>query len=139
MPDNQPAPTPSTLPSEAKGQSQQDRIFSIGYFDWLRIRGKVDKLKQLTPYLAGVGWTCIGITLAALLALPVWLSADSELSSGARMHYTFVTPLLIIIPIAGIVISAYTFIVGYQMRQIYAIMIKDVLDDMDAVLRRSSR
>ena len=55
------------------------------------------------------------------------------------MHYTFVTPLLIIIPIAGIVISAYTFIVGYQMRQIYAIMIKDVLDDMDAVLRRSSR
>jgi hypothetical protein len=112
--------------------AQEDR-FPVRDTDWLELRGKIANLKKPAPYLAGVGWTCVGISVVTLSALLVWLPADSDLPVKAHTQYVFVTPLLIIAAVAGVVISVFSFVVGHQTRQLRLTTVEDVLTDMDAL------
>lgn len=129
MSDQQEQSPPSALTVQAVPQKQ----FPVQHSDWLKIRRRVANLKEPVPYLASVGWTCVGITTAASLALLPWFSVDSALPAKVRAHYTYMTPLLIMIAIAGAVIAIFTFVVGHKIRQMRVTMIENVLVDMDAI------
>lgn len=125
-----PSPGPPSDPDKLR---QRKRTFPVQHSDWRKLRQKVAALKEPIPYLASVGWTCVGITAAALLGLLAWLPINSALPVKAHMHYTFITPLLIITAIAGTLIIAFTFAVGHQMKQIHVTTVENVLADMDAI------
>lgn len=132
-PPSPPSPPSRGQPSDPDKLSQRERTFPVQHSDWLKLRQKVANLKEPIPYLASVGWTCVGITAAALLGLLAWLPIDSALPVKAHMHYTFITPLLIITAIAGTLIVAFTFVVVHQIKQIHITTVENVLVDMDAV------
>jgi hypothetical protein len=148
MPDTPSQPTSPGLPNDTGKQPESERAsalpqptgspvrekqFPIRHDDWLQLRKKVARLKEPVPYLASVGWTCVGIMVAALLALLVWPSIDSELPAKAHIHYTFITPLLAIGAVASAVIAIFAFVVGHQTKQIRIIMVDNVLIDMDNI------
>jgi hypothetical protein len=139
MSDTSPSPPSPGLPSDLDKLRQRERTFPVQHCDWFKLREKVANLKEPVPYLASVGWTCVGITAGALLGLLAWLHVNSALPVKARMHYTFVTPLLIITAVAGAVIVAFTFVVLHQIKQIRVTKVKNVLDDMDAIYKPYSR
>lgn len=101
----------------------------------MKLREEVTNLKEPVPYLASVGWTCVGLAIAALLSLLAWLPVNSALPAKAHMRYTFVTPLLIITAAASIVIVAFTFAVWHQVKHIRMTTINNVLDHMDTIYR----
>jgi hypothetical protein len=134
MSDTPSSSPPSPRPADGPGRlRRRDRTFPVQHRDWLKLRQNVVNLTEPVPYLASVGWTCIGVTASALVALVAWLSINSALPSKAQMRYTFITPLLIITAAAGALIVAYTFTVWYQIKQIRITTVKNVLDEMDAV------
>lgn len=133
MSDTSPLPPPS-VPAERPGKVRpRERTFRVQHCDWLKLRQKVADLKEPVPYLASVGWTCAGLTAGALLGLVAWLPVNSALSVKARMHYTFITPLLIITAVAGTVIVAFTFAVLHQIKQIRVATVRNVLAEMDSI------
>jgi len=115
-----------------------ERRLTITQSDWSQLHAKVASLREPIPYLAAVSWTCIGITVSAILALPVWLSADSELSGKSHKNFVFVTPLLIMIAISGSVIAVFAFAVGYQAKRIRTATAENVLAEMDAIYKGAS-
>jgi hypothetical protein len=129
-PSSSPAPAPPSDPDKLR---QRERTFPVQHRDWLKLRQKVDNLREPVPYLASVGWTCLGITAGALLALVAWLPVNSALPAKAQMRYAFITPLLIITAVAGALIVAFTFTVWHQIKQIRVTTVKNVLDEMDAI------
>jgi hypothetical protein len=118
-------------------QAAHDNQLTINYNDWLQLREKVASLRGPAPYLASVGWTCIGVILGAIFVLPVWLPVDSDLPAKDHLSYAFITPLLIMIIIAGAVIAAYTFAVRHQANQVHAAAVDNVLADMDTLYKLS--
>jgi len=133
MSDTTPSPPSPSLPSDPDKLRQRERAFPVQDRDWLKLRQKVANLKEPVPYIASVGWTCIGITAGSLLGLLAWIPVNSALPIKARMHYTFMTPLLVITAVAGTVIVTFTFVVGHQIKQIHVTTVENVLADMDAI------
>lgn len=132
-PPSPPSPPSPGPPSDPDKLRQREWTFPVKHWDWLKLRQKVDNLREPVPYLASVGWTCVGITAGALLGLFAWLHVNSALPVKAQMHYTFITPLLIITAIAGALIVAFTFTVWHQIKQIRVTTVKNVLDEMDTI------
>jgi hypothetical protein len=133
MPDT-PSLPPSSGPSGDPGKlRQRERTFPVQHYDWLKLRQNVANLKEPIPYLASVGWSCLGLTVGALLGLLGWLPVNSALPAKARSHYTFVTPLLIITAVAGAVIVIFTFAVWRQIKQVRVVSVRNVLDEMDSI------
>jgi hypothetical protein len=129
------ADTPPGLPSDPDKPRQRKRTFPVYVGDWMKLREMVTNLKEPVPYLASVGWTCVGLTVAALLSLLGWLPINSALPVKAHTRYTFVTPLLIITAVAGTVIVGFTFTVWHQVKRIRVTTVKNVQDHMDAIYR----
>lgn len=134
MPDTSSSPPSSVPSSDTVKLRQRERTFPVQHRDWLEIRQKVVSLAEPMPYLASVGWTCVGITISALLVLFAWQFVNTALPSKAQMHYTFITPLLIITAIAGALIVAFTFTVWRQVR-IRITTVQTVVDEIDAIYR----
>ena len=132
-PSSSSSPTAPGSPSDLDKLRQLERTFQVRHSDWLRLRQKVANLKDPVPYLASVGWTCIGITVSAILGLLAWLPINSVLPVKAHTHYTFITPLLIITAIASVLITAFTFTVWHQVKQIRVTTVENVLTDMDTI------
>ena len=133
MPDTPSLPPSSGPLGDPDKLRQHERMFPVRHCDWLKLRQNVANLKQPVPYLASVGWTCAGLTTGALLGLLAWLPVNSALPVKARMHYTFMTPLLIITAVAGTVIVTYTFVVWHQIKKVRVTSVRNVLDEMDAI------
>jgi len=127
---------PFRLARNSTVSSVHEKRFAIKDSDWRQLREEIANLREPAPYLASVSWTCVGITIGALLTLLIWLPADSKLPSKPHMDYIYVTPLIIMVAIAGAVIAVFTLIVGHQTKQIRMTTVENVLADMDAIYRR---
>jgi len=133
MPDTPSSPPSSGPLGDPDKLRQRERTFPIQHHDWFKLRQNVADLKEPVPYLASVGWACAGLTAGALLGLLAWLPVNSALPVKARVHYSFITPLLIITAVAGIVIVTFTFAVWHQLKQMRLTSVRNVLDEMDAI------
>jgi hypothetical protein len=101
--------------------------------DWRRIRARVKALTDPLPYVGQIGWVCVGVSASAFLGWMPWAAAYSQLPFKAQVHYAWVSPLLILTGIAGLLIAIFCLIVNYRMRKMEATTVRSVLSEMDMI------
>lgn len=117
---------------QARAATQED-WFPVKRSDWLTLRNSIDSIKEPPSYTTNATWAALGIATSAILALALWLSIHSALPVKAQVHYSYVTPLLIITAIASVVLAVFAAFVGHQVRRLHTTSIKQVVDSMDAI------
>lgn len=113
--------------------SKPEEHFPMRHSDWKRIRARVKALTNPLPYVGQVGWACVGISASGFLGWMPWAAAYSELPPKAQVHYAWVSPLLILAGIAGLVIAIFCLFVNYRMRKREAVTVESVLREMDLI------
>ncbi len=110
--------------------------FALRHSDWRRIRERVEKLTDPLPYIGQVGWASVGIGGGAILALLPWTAAYSQLPVSAHNHYAWITPALVIMGVAAVVIAVLCLLANRQMRNRDKATVASVLSDMDDVYQQ---
>src|ERR1700759_1341877 len=122
------SPSAEPLPQLASNDS-----FPIQMRDWRQLHQKVIALREPPTYLAAVTWIWVGITLSAALALILWLPVHSNLPSKAQIHYSYVTPLLIISAIAGLVIIVFSWAAGGEVQKLRKTNFEEITQSMNSI------
>ncbi len=120
-------------PSSGTLHWPKEDYFPMRHAEWKRIRERVKTLSNPLPYLGQIGWACMGIGASALLAYLPWAPAYSALPARAQLHYAAVSPALIIIGIAAIVIAIFCMVVSRVVRAHERASAASVLTEMDSI------
>jgi hypothetical protein len=129
-----PEPGRIQLPGgELTVSSAPEQHFPIRHSDWRQLCRKLERIKNPAPSLAAVAWTSVGIAIGAIVAYLPWTAAYSELPAKAQLHYSFISPLLVILAIATAVLAVILFIVNASIKKVNVVSIDDVLEDMNNI------
>lgn len=113
--------------------SEPEQHFAIRHTDWRQLQKKLARIKNPAPSLAAVAWTCVGIAAASVVAYLPWTAAYAELPAKAQLHYSYISPLLVILAIATAALAIILFIVNYNVKRVNVVSIDNVLEDMDDI------
>jgi len=101
--------------------------------DWRQLQKKLERIKNPTPSLSALAWTCVGVAAGSVVAYLPWTAAYAELPPKAQLHYSYISPLLVILAIAAAFLSIVLFIVNYNLRKVNVVSIDNVLEDMNEI------
>jgi hypothetical protein len=107
--------------------------FPVRHADWLRLRRMIARLADPLPNIANIAWACVGISSGAFFAYFPWAAADSQLPIKAQQHYSYISPMLIVIAVAGVLIAMFILFTRKKMAKLGSMAVEDVLADMDSI------
>jgi hypothetical protein len=84
-------------------------------------------------YASNLGWTAMGIAATSILAWIPWQAVDGQLPTKVQLQYAWVSPLLIVVSIAGGVLAVFSFAVAHTQQSIVCIGANRIVKDMDAL------
>ena len=134
------APQPSqpsggyvTLPGALLSVPEPEPCFPMRHSDWKRIRRRIAELANPLPWAGSLGWTCIGVAIGALLAVMPWSGARSQMTTTAKNHYAWVTPVIVVVGTAAVVVAIIAFVFHRAWGKLEERHVGQVGEDMDAI------
>jgi hypothetical protein len=118
--------------------SEPEEAVPVRRSDWARIRRCVWRLKNPVPYLGQVAWTFVGIAVSSGVGYLAWRGTEAQLTRAQKYDNRWVTPTLLVICGAALVIAGLAFITARQVKRQNTVSVDQVLEDMDAVYPPSS-
>lgn len=113
--------------------SQPEQRFPIRHSDWHQLRRKLARIKNPAPGLAAVAWTSIGVAAGAGVAYLPWTAAYAELPARAQLRYAYISPTLVVVAIATIILAIALFVVNRTVKQVNVISVDNILEDMEDI------
>src|SRR2546425_3601239 len=108
-------------------------MFPVRHRDWNRIRRRVTQLANPLPNALLVAWICVGIAATALLAWIPWIASYQQLSSDSQLRFAWVTPLMLSVGGAALVLAVIMFWINGRIGQVTQTGVAQLLEDLDDV------
>jgi hypothetical protein len=108
-----------------------ENVIHIFERDWLRICGELEELrKRRTSILPGAAAAFFGIAASSLLGYFPWSVAVGQLPTAAQLHYSYVSPLLIIVTIAAFILGVALMVLNRSVSKSSSSEAAKILEEM---------
>jgi hypothetical protein len=101
--------------------------------DWARLRRRVADLANPIPWARDLGWSCVSLAAAFLLALVPWIPAYGQLPPSGQLGFAWVSPCLVVGAVAAIIVAVLSFVMHANMEKVVKRDVKHVLEDIDEI------
>ncbi len=121
------------LPGAKLSVGPAEEMFPVRQRDWKRIRNRVGKLANPIPGALTVAWACVGVAITAILAWLPWVASYSQLSQDARLQFAWVSPSMVALAFAALLLGIAMFWVNRKIRDLTQTNAAQIVEDMDDI------
>lgn len=114
--------------------AQGDEMIAVRIADWNRLRARVLRLKPASRWLSNAAWAILGVGVSCVIAWIAWLPTETELPEERQVEFAFVSPLLVILAVASILLGVIFLVVDNRSIKHTATTATDVVADMDDIV-----
>jgi len=114
----------------------KEQGFPVMFRDWDRIRALVAALPGPERIASNLAWSCVAVAASAGLALITWPPAYRVLDDKAKLEFAWVTPTLVAIAAACVVIAGISFWFDNHVKRDVLRSSTHICEDMDAIASR---
>src|SRR5258706_14626801 len=86
--------------------ASKEQGFPVPFREWDRIRALIAALPGPERVAANLAWSCVAVVASAVLALITWAPAYRQLDDKAKLEFAWVTPTLVVIGVACVVVAS---------------------------------
>lgn len=127
-----------SLPGAVLQVPKPEVSFPMRVSDWKRMRAKVESLRTKRRDWAALAWAAIGLAAGAGLGLIAWLPASATLTDAQRAGFAWITPTLIVVGLACIVIAILAFLSASDFAKAERATALELAEEMDAIFHTVS-
>jgi hypothetical protein len=101
--------------------------------EWFHLAHEIGRMTNPIPWARELGWSCISLCGAALLALIPWSASYGHLPAAAQQSFEWVTPLLWILALFAAVLATLSFSLFRKVEKVIRSEATSVLEEMEGL------
>jgi hypothetical protein len=130
-----PANLTFTAPREVLTESSHKGVW-VSVPEMRRIQRRINAIREPIQWIRNLGWACIALAPAAILAWLPWAATYGSLPVAVRLDWAWVTPAMLLTALAALVIAVVCF---FMNRAHQTEIVRDkraALDVLDSIAER---